>query len=170
VFPFCSAARLQELCCLRQQNKQLQEQASEATSAAADASSRAASLTADNQKLQEALAQARSDRDQRVEEVARLLTEAAQLKSDVLRLDSQRQEAAGNAAQWEHKYKTQEQVGMRCCRMALLLNAPDACKDLSFKCTYMRCGAGADAFMCTHAGHASTRYRSTRQRSKMQSK
>jgi sensor c-di-GMP phosphodiesterase-like protein len=130
-YAFCSAARLQELCSLRQQNKQLQEQASEATSAAQHASSRAASLTADNHKLQEALAHARNDRDQRVEEVARLLTEAAQLKSDVLRLDSQRQEAAGNAAQWEHKYKTQEQVGIWHCRLTMLLNVPDACKHLN---------------------------------------
>jgi hypothetical protein len=105
-----AAARLQELCSLRSQNKQLQAQASEATSAAQGASSRAVNLAADNQKLQEALAQARSSRDEQVEQVANLLTEAAKLRSDVLRLDSERQEAAGKAAQWEHKYKAQEQV------------------------------------------------------------
>jgi seryl-tRNA synthetase len=145
---------LQELCSLRQQNKQLQEQASEATTAAQDASSRAASLTADNQKLQEALAQARSSSHEQVDQVAKLLTEAAKLKSDVMRLDNERQEAAGKAAQWEHKYKTQEQVRMRHCWGALPLNMHDACRDLRVVCGDI-CGAElllmrVRAFACAH--------------------
>jgi hypothetical protein len=109
---------LQELCSLRQQNKQLQAQASEATSAAQDASSRAASLTADNQKLHEALASARSSSNEQAEREANLLTENAKLRSDKTRLQSEKEEAAGMATQWENKYKSQEQVRMWHCWIA----------------------------------------------------
>lgn len=101
---------MQELCSLREQNKQLQSQATDNNSALQEAVSKAEVLSADNQKLHEALNLLRNSQTEKCEELANLLTTNAELRREKVSLEAEKQAAIDKAEQWERQYEQQRKV------------------------------------------------------------
>ncbi len=95
---------------MRDEVRTLGAAAAEARAAAEDATSRATALAADNAKLHDALRLLQNNQSEKADEVARLLTANAALRSERLKADAERADAADRAAQWERQFKSQEQV------------------------------------------------------------
>lgn len=107
---------LQELCSLRDQNQQLQSQTAGSGTALQEATAKATSLAADNQKLHEALTLLRNSQNEKVEELANLLTANAELRRDKVTLETERQAAVDKAEHWQRQYESQKRVSsILCC-------------------------------------------------------
>lgn len=108
---FYCVAFLQELCSLREQNKELQSQTTGNSTALQEAAAKVSSLAADNQKLHDALNNLRNSQDQKVEELANLLSTNAELRREKVTLETEKQAAADKAEHWQRQYENQKKVG-----------------------------------------------------------
>lgn len=114
----CDHNSSQDLSSERERNRALQAQVDQHSSGLQDATSRASTLSDDNQKLKGAVERLRQSIDEKAAEVQRLMQEASQLRQMNLTLETDAQLAKDAAAQSERKLNSAQEVRQSCSRAA----------------------------------------------------